>query len=352
MRKLLVTLCCYLCLGASAQVSREKLLGLLGKMPAPPALQVDTLEKSKLDKGWRYKIRWLAEDSSVFFHSPKDFIYAYLFVPDHDGKRLPAIVAIHQDGAHDGLGKSEPAGLAGDADQHYGLELFERGYIVICPDRFYHAQRRRIKDADSSADAGDAGEKALSNWIGELLLAGRTASGKEVYDLMRCVDVLCHTPGVDTARIGAIGHSAGGYALGYFMFADKRIKAGASSCGVFELAEWYDEKGPRRNNAEMAIPGLLPARTADFIGSIAPRPFLMTRGMNEWGWGDSTEKAQSLYHVNSTRRLEDNARKYYQTKHVSERLQVIYFTENGGLHSFPPGVKTQVYEWLDRYLKK
>src|SRR5439155_26634487 len=66
-------------------------------------------------------------------------VRAFLFLPRQNlaNGRLPAVVAIHQDGNRPttDIGKSEPAGLAGDSDQHYGLELARRGYVVVCADR-------------------------------------------------------------------------------------------------------------------------------------------------------------------------------------------------------------------------
>jgi hypothetical protein len=58
------------------------------------------------------------------------------------------MIAIHQDGLQSHIGKSEPAGLIGDKNLFYGLELFQRGYVVICPDRFGHAERRRVSPND------------------------------------------------------------------------------------------------------------------------------------------------------------------------------------------------------------
>jgi dienelactone hydrolase len=218
--------------------TKEKLLAALGMMPQNLVLHIDTLEKIRLENGWRYRIKYLAEDSNATFHIPKDHIYAFLFIPDvPKNKKLPAIVAIHQDGNHNYIGYSETAGIAGDADQHYGLELFNRGYIVICPDRFLHAERRRISNPDTLADVFEQADIAEQHWVGQLLLSGRNFVGKEVYDLMLTTDVLCTVPNVDKERIGAIGHSAGGHVLAYFMFADKRIRVGASSCGVFELMD-------------------------------------------------------------------------------------------------------------------
>lgn len=56
---------------------------------------------------------------------------------------MPAIVAIHQDDVNFHIGKSEPEGIMGDSTMYYGKELFERGYVVICPDRYYHVERRK-----------------------------------------------------------------------------------------------------------------------------------------------------------------------------------------------------------------
>lgn len=331
----------------------KKLRELLGIMPSKPKMNIDTLEKKRIENGWRYRIKFLAEDSNSIFHSPPDYMYAFVFVPDlirH--KKLPGMLAIHQDGNHNYLGYLETAGIAGDKDQHYGLELYRRGYVVICPNRFLHAERRRISRPDTLADVFEVADIAEQHWVGQLQLTGRNFVGKEVYDLMLATDVLLQTANIDKDKIGAIGHSAGGYILAYFMFADKRIKAGASSCGVFELVDWFAEDAIRKRNVLSVIPGLARVgRTSDFIGFIAPRPFLMTRGMNEWGSENPQQKTDSRRHVEGTTLLDKEAREYYQKLKAGNRLKTIYFDEDGGGHSFPAMVKEQVYNWLDSYLK-
>lgn len=338
-----------------AQNNRSQLSHLLGAMPKPPKLKIDTLETTQIDNGLRYKVRYLAEDTNTYFHTPKDYITAYLFVPNHlPGIKLPAIIAIHQDGAHNYIGKDEVAGIGGDDDQHYGIELFKRGYIVICPDRFYHGNRRRIANPDTLADLwNDGAILSIEHWAGQLMSVGRTAIGKEVYDLKISMDVLYSTPTVDKNRIGAIGHSAGGNALAYFMFADLRVKLGVSSCGVFELANWFDEKAPMKRYGFTVIPNFVnKTRTSDFIGFIAPRPFLMTRGLWEWGKEDEKEKANSISHVKDTKTLYDESFKKYNSQKSGKNLKVIYFDEDNGRHAFPPKVKDEVYAWIDSYLKK
>jgi dienelactone hydrolase len=336
---------------ASAQ-SRAALVAALGDLPHRRAPSVDTLERVRLDRGWRYRIRYLVEDSNPKFHTPPDIGFAYLLVPDAPSAgRLPAIVAIHQDGSHNFLGAREPVGLGGDEDQRFGLALFERGYVVICPDRFLHGERRRIPRPAELADRMDEADIAEQHWVGQLQLMGRNFVAKEVFDLMLATDLLKRHPRVDPARIGAIGHSAGGYVLAYFMLADERIRVGVSSCGVFELVDWFAEDAIRKRNVLSVIPGFARVgRTSDVVGRIAPRPFLMTRGMSEWGDGDAKQRADSRRHVDGTRLLETEARRYYRSAHAEHNLRAEYFTEGGGAHAFPLGMQAVAFRWLDRVL--
>jgi len=186
-------------------------------------------------------------------------------------------------------------------------------------------------------------------WSGQLILQGRTYFGKEVYDLMRAVDVLSSLEFVDPQRIGAIGHSAAGNVLVYFMFMDKRIKAGVSSCGFFDLIDYYNDKEPGFANAIFAIPHLATSgRSEDYLAQLAPRPFLMTRGFWEHGKQSPMEKKLSRAHVARTKQLEKLARLSYKEIDANEKFQSLYF--DGG-HIFPAPVRKEAYNFLDRYLK-
>lgn len=331
----------------------EKFAKLLGDFPVPSQLNIIYLDTLVLKEGIRYRIQYTAEQADALLGTPIDNIRAYLFVPTHEeGQTFPGIVAIHQDGPKSHLGKNEPAGIAGDTTLFYGIELFRRGYVVICPDRFYHAERRRIEGFDTAGIDSKRDGQLYSHWVGQLLLQGRTSEGKEAYDLMRATDVLCRLDYVDTSRIGAIGHSAGGNSLVYFMFLDSRIKVGVSSCGFFELLDFYNEGSARRRNANAVIPSLAKhGKSADYLALIAPRPVLLTRGLREWGNGGIYGE-QSKKHVESTKRIEEYAKKRYKKLEAESALKTIYFDENDGDHAFPPGVKREAYEWIDKYLKQ
>jgi dienelactone hydrolase len=323
---------------------------ILGVMPSKPAPSFSILETVAVEGGKRLKIEYLAEPASALLHEPEDRIRAYLFIPDHaSGARLPAILALHQDGPNTHIGKKETAGLEGDANLFYGLELFRRGHVVLCADRFYHAERRRGAAPDSVNPARDL--DLLNHRVGQLVLHGRTAMGKEAHDCMVGVDVLASLPHVDPARIGAIGHSAGGYAMVFAMFLDRRIRAGVSSCGYFDPVRFFDEKAPKRRLAADALPGLARFGSgAGYLAGVAPRPLLLTRGLWEWG-RDRDWRQASIDHVEETRRLVADAAPRYRARGAPDALRALYFDENGGNHDFPPGVRRDAYAWLETQLQ-
>lgn len=330
---------------------KEILKGLLGEFPERPKLSIDTLETVQLEKGIRYKIAYLSEPADTLFDEPEDWIKAYLFVPNHKkGKKLPAIIAIHQDGPQSHLGKLETAGIEGNIQLYYGLELFERGYVVICPDRIGHAERRRIAEGDTSNIEDSRDLKLISHQAGQLHLKGRTTWGKEAYDLTRAVDVLLTFDFVNKEKIGAIGHSAGGAVLPYFMFIDERVTIGVSNCGYFELLNFYNENVASKRYAYSSIPNLAKVGNSnDYLTYLAPRPLMLTRGL--WEWGRNGEWGQhSLNHVNETKKIEAYVRPFYEHHNASENFKVIYFDEDGGNHAFPSNLKKQVYNWIDSYL--
>lgn len=105
--------------------------------------------------------------------------------------------------------------------------------------------------------------------------------------------------------------------------------------------------------SSMALPGLAKiGRSADYLAYLAPRPFLMTRGMWEYGRDNPQREEMSRSHVERTKNIENHARKRYTEFGTEENLVTIYFEENNGFHSFPDSVKSVVYNWIDKHLKE
>lgn len=336
---------------SSSSEQKTELIKVLGTMPKGIPLQLDTIESVDVRGGKRLLISYLSEFGDTTFGTPADTIEAYLFIPNEIDAPLPAIVAIHQDGPNDHIGKREVAGLEGDSTLAYGLELFRRGYVVICPDRYTHSVRRRIPNPGEKQEDEDVVDKAESHWEGQLLMSGRTSTGKEVYDLTRAVDVLYTYGFVDRSRIGAIGHSGGGYNLIPFVFYDDRVDLAVSSCGFFEKTYWFHEDAAKKRTSSGALPGLLNVGIGtDYLAYIAPRPVLLTRGLHEWGDTGKWAKFSKL-DVDEYKHIEEYVKPAYEEYNAEEKFKIIYFDEEGGRHAFPPNVKSKVYTWIDSYLK-
>ncbi len=191
----------------------------------------------------------------------------------------------------------------------------------------------------------------LNHRCGQLLLSGRNFVGKEVFDLIVSMNILCSLGCADPKRIGAIGHSAGGNSLVYYMYADPRVRAGVSSCGLFSMVNFFNEHAPKKRLAAIAIPRLaLVGDSDDYLAGIAPRPVMLTRGLWEWDKDDAADTAFSEAHVAETRKMEAHARERYAKLGATDALKVIYFEEKGGQHSFPPGVRAEAYAWLAKQL--
>ncbi len=245
-------------------------------------------------------------------------IPAFLLLPDLTpavATGLAAVLAIHQDGdrATQDIGKSEPAGLTGDADQRYGLELCQRGYVVLCPDRGGFESRQQVASRFSGLGAG-------------------------LFELRRAVDCLLAHPAVDGRRIGVIGHSAGGWWAAMLMFIDPRLRAGATSCSTW-LWRWSaipkERLPPGYHLAKPPLPGLLDwGDQDDILAGIAPRAYLETRGdvLPPFAPADLTGKARARY----------------EQLGVPERFD--YVAYGGGPHRFREDMRERSYAWLDRWL--
>lgn len=189
---------------------------LIGGFPQRPPLDVRQLDVAAGD-GYR---RSLIEYTTVV----GERVQAWLLVPDQPvAQPIPAMVAVHQDGSSRPYtyGKSEVAGLGGDPELAYGLELCRRGYLVVCPDRFGFESRSlasspyasqfaafQIQLTESGLDLTEDLYKGAS--ANRLLFNGWTALGRELYELSRAVDYLVQRADVHHDQIGVIGHSAGG----------------------------------------------------------------------------------------------------------------------------------------------
>jgi hypothetical protein len=78
----------------------------------------------------------------------------------------------------------------------------------------------------------------------------------------------------------------------------------------------------------------------------------MTRGTGEFGKNSPEQIQRSADHVNSTKNIENYARKRYTEMGTSDNLKYVIFDENEGSHSFPYSLRQYAYIWIDDHLKE
>lgn len=288
---------------------------VLGPLPGPSfrvPLRPNVIEEARVGKLIRRKI--------TFQSDPDDSVPAYLFLPERPtGARLPAILCLHQTTK---LGKSEPAGLGGNADLHYALELAQRGYVTLAPD--YPSFGEHTYDFDER-----------HGYV--------SGSMKAVWDNIRGVDYLQSLAEVDPARIGCVGHSLGGHSAMFTAAFDTRIKAIVSSCGFTRFAKddmpsWTGKTYMPRiasvygNSAER-----LPFDFPEIVATFAPRPFFACAATRD-----------DDFDVAGVRETLRAAGSVYDLFGARDRLQA-YFPDVP--HSFPADARNVAYEFLDKHLK-
>jgi dienelactone hydrolase len=251
---------------------------------------------------------------------PDDRVPAYLFVPsERPAKKLPAILCLHQT---TNVGKDEPAGLRGDAEMRYGLELAERGYIVIIPD--YPSLGEHVFDFKAKT-------------------AYASGSMKAIWDNRRAIDVLETLEDVDKDRIGVIGHSLGGHDGMFTAVFEPRIKVIVSSCGFTtfrkdDMPSWTGPRYmPRIATQFKSDAKLVPFDFQEIVAAFAPRPFLAC----------AAEKDDD-FDVSGVRDVMKAARAIYALHGAEDRLAAHY---PPGKHAFPAEARKTAYEFLDRHLK-
>jgi dienelactone hydrolase len=326
----------------------DSLIALLGGFPERPPLDLAVLGHER-DAA---HVRRLVEYTTV----AGERVQAFLLTPATGARPVPGALAIHQDGARRpyDCGKSEPAGVAGDPDLAYGLELCRRGYAVICPDRFPFESRSLANSPHREAFArfrihlagadGQPGVELTEDLYGgcmanRLLYEGWTPLGKQLFELARAIDALQAQPEVDQDRLGVIGHSGGGLLAAYLMYVDPRIRVGCSSCGTWTIGDAFrsDHLRPMQGFGA-ATPGMRSwGDTDDVLAGIAPRPWFEAVG-------DYPPDQVPDDHAPLTAK----ARARYASLGAAERFRWIPYAGN---HIFRRDMRERAYAWFDQWLR-
>jgi dipeptidyl aminopeptidase/acylaminoacyl peptidase len=297
------------------------------RIPDLPAFNPVITDSIKTNFYTRYNVR--------FTVAKNEDVTAYLYIPlkKEKGTKLPAMLALHQT---EDIGKGSVDGQGPYINLAYAKELAQRGYIVIAPDYPSFGDQ---KNYNFTTDRYESGVM------------------KAIFNHIRCVDFLQARPDVDPERIGVIGHSLGGHSAMYVAAFDTRIKVVVSSCG------WTPNRYYNNYNEEMRkkMGGRLwgyaqerysplaltkyklqlenmPFDFDDVIAAIAPRPFFSNSPVHD-----------ANFNVEGVRVGIANASQVYHFLNADDNLQVRYPVVS---HDFPPLVRYEAYDFIDKYLKK
>ncbi|MYA31847.1 MAG: hypothetical protein F4Y31_11505 [Gammaproteobacteria bacterium] len=249
---------------------RSRLLECLGgDWPEPCELEPKVTREEQLNG---YRLLWVDYAVESGHRVP-----AILMIPDGVTPASPAagVAVWHQHAGKWHLGKSEPAGLAGDPMHHTGVALVQLGYVVLCPDALCFEDRR---DPQGRFEGGDFERFEFLRHV----VQGRCMAWKNILDMRRAVDYLSTRPEVDAGRLGCYGHSMGSIHTWLVGPWEQRLKCLVGNCCLPTYS------AIDRHKLLNCFPAFIPGfhqygDTPDIVGLIAPRALHLNFGENDAG---------------------------------------------------------------------
>ena len=301
------------------RLQRRTLAGMqnvMGALPASPSgpPQFQVLEEF-VSRTWRRK-------KIAFASGDGDLVPAYLFLPAGPRRRRSAALCLHQTTK---LGKAEPAGIGGNPNLFYALELAELGFVTLAP------------------DYPNFGEYQMDPYTAGYV----STTMKGIRNHRRAVDLLCSLPEVDPGRISVIGHSLGGHNALFLASFDLRVATVVTSCGFTSFLKYYggDLTGwshagymPRIASVYGKRPEKMPFDFPAILQCLAPRAIFINAPLRDAnfdvsGVKDCVRAAQQVY---------------AGVFGLWDRIQVAH--PDGG-HDFPNDVRPVAYRFMDRWLR-
>ncbi|QDU82702.1 Abhydrolase family protein [Polystyrenella longa] len=303
---------------------REKLLQCLGGPWPEKADLKPHVKEAEQQEGYRI-------ETLTYEVEPGDAIPALLLVPDgvNAQNSAPAVAIWHQHGGQYHLGKSEPAGLAGNPMHHTGVALVKEGYVVLCPDALCFEERR---DPTGKLDNMAYERFEFLRYV----MKGKSMAWKNILDMQRAIDFLCSRPEVNENKIGCYGHSMGSTHTWLIGPWEERIKCLVGNCCLPTY------RGIHREHMLHCFPNFVPGLeqygdTPDIAALIAPRPLHLN-----FGETDSGTPAEDIPW--ST----DIIRNAYESQHAEKNFSVYIQPATGHVLSDEMWIRTR--DWFAKHL--
>lgn len=293
----------------------------LGPMPEIREPVYDIEDRVTESDHERLKISYATSDG--------DHVPALLLIPS--GRRSGAgVLALHPTVS---AGKDDVATTRGRPNRRYGIDLVRRGHVVLAPDTITAGERvapglEPYRTADFVASHPEL-----------------SPIGKILADHRQGVSVLASLPDVDPDRIGAVGHSLGGYNAWFLASMDERVTAVASSCGYATFAgdpdphhwgqrDWFSHFPLLSEGLDR---GVVPFEFHEVMALIAPRPLFVWLTTGDRFFPNWMPSARSLHQISEL----------YESLGASDHF--VSWLGNGP-HDFPEHVSAAAYRFLDARL--
>jgi dienelactone hydrolase len=337
------------------KTARGKLLDLLHY--APPRSDHAPQVVEKVDKG-----DYIRE--KIYFNTTAAIrVPAYLLIPKQTGKRLPAIVALHDHGGFYLWGKeklveteNEPHILKNWRKTYYGDKsiasvLVSLGYVVLVIDMFYWGERRMLLDDDppdwrerppsiSPERINAFNQRASQNeqLVGRTIFsAGFTWAGLMFWDDIRSVDYLLTRPEVDPDRIGCVGLSVGGLRSCHLAALDDRIKAAVVVGWMASFPAQLQRHIRNTIGHTKVVPGLYRYLDYPDVATLAmPAALLVING-----------KKDGLFEPGGVATCFEKLAKCYKKAGIPERVKTLLYDAP---HEFNSEMQAETWAWLKRWV--
>jgi dienelactone hydrolase len=304
------------------RASYQSCLG--GPFPVPSPL-FPILRETMQKEGYRI-------ESLTYEVEPANRVPALLLIPDNVTAAHPApgIAVWHQHNGEYHLGKTEPAGLAGNPMHHTAVALVREGYVVLCPDALCFEERQ---DPTGILKNGDYERFEFLRQV----VNGRSLAWKNILDMIRAIDLLCGRAEVIPDKLGCYGHSMGSTHSWLVGPLEPRLKCIVGNC-CLPTYEAIEEK-----HLLHCFPNFVPGwkkygDTPEIASLIAPRVLHLNLGEKDKGTP-----------IESARRGLERIAKVYNESGAGENFT--FFIEPDAGHVLSEAMWQQTKACFARHLK-
>lgn len=310
--------------------------------PAPPMAESWDMEVVAEEQREGYKAQKILFNVNAWCRVP-----AYLLVPDGEGP-WPAVLALHDHGAHFTIGKEKmvrPFGVTDevmtDADnwsydcydgRYVGDYLAQHGFVVLAVDALLWGDRGRAEGPDYDA------QQALNANLQQM---GMSFGAFIAWDDLRSVSFLNSLPFVQKNHIATVGHSMGAHRAWMTAALTDEVNACVAVCWMNttdSLMTLTNNQNKGGSAYSMIIPGLRNYLDYPDVASLAcPKPMFFMNGRYDklfpvQGVEDAYNKMQKVWHsrkADSNFRTEIVEGPHYYTRAMQDSTLAFLKNVNG-----------------------